>query len=72
MSVEVTKPGKLPQPVRLEGRCSRCGCEVKCEEKDTKIVPTDYMADERQVKCPTPGCGGKITVDFPYNRTARR
>lgn len=74
MAVEVTKPGVLPAPVKLAGTCVRCGCEVRCDECDATetLVGLRALMKSMTVPCPTPGCGEKITVDFPYNRTTRR
>lgn len=62
--IKTIKEGKLPEEQELKGKCHNCNCEIQCQQKDTNYQSGSRNEAWYQVKCPTPGCGHSIIVDW--------
>lgn len=64
--IEILKHGKIPKPEKtfskmvLYGKCSRCGCKVKCTGADTESCFDPTVGYLSYIKCPD--CGELISV----------
>ena len=63
--IEITKPGKKPEPKKnqvMEFTCPTCGCEFKTDEysKCAERCPNGRRWIE--VKCPEKDCGNTFSV----------
>lgn len=53
MTIEVTKPGVLPETIKRSGKCNYCGCEFTFTTADARYSSDQRDGDALVVPCPT-------------------
>lgn len=62
--IEIITPGIAPGDKKYGGRCTNCGCVVKCSGSDTKVHDGRYNETLYSIACPT--CKQQLFVE-PLN-----